>query len=173
MNPFTEKRWNPYVAGACAGGVSIFSVLVAGKFFGAATSFARSAGMLEKLVAPDHVAKLEYFVRITPQIDWQWMFVVGIFLGALIASLASEDFRLQHVPDMWAERFGSHAGKRFVVALGGGAIALFGARLAGGCPSGHGISGTQQLSVSGFIALICFFIGGVVMARILYGGNRS
>ena len=77
---------------------------------------------------------------------------------------------------MWRERFGSSAAKRAVVAFLGGLIALFGARLAGGCPSGHGLSGTMQLSVSGFIAAACFFIGGIVVARRLYtrpGGARQ
>ena len=132
MNPLTKSRWSPYVAGACAGGVSIFSVWAAGKYLGASTTFARSAAMLEKLIAPDHVAALDYFIRYTPKIDWQWMFVVGILLGALFSSLLSGTFRLQGVPDMWAHRFGSNTGKRAVVAFLGGVIVLFGARLAGG-----------------------------------------
>ena len=42
-------------------------------------------------------------------------------------------------------------------------------RLAGGCPSGHGLSGLSQLAVSGFVALAFFFGGGWVTARLLYG----
>lgn len=45
----------------------------------------------------------------------------------------------------------------------------FGARLAGGCTSGHGISGTLQLSVGSWIALACFFIGGAVVAAMMFG----
>jgi uncharacterized membrane protein YedE/YeeE len=101
------------------------------------------------------------------------MFVAGIFIGALISSLLSASFELKSVPDMWAERFGTNTTKRAVWAFIGGAISLFGARLAGGCPSGHGLSGTLQLSVSGFIALVCFFIGGIAMAKIIYRGERS
>ena len=132
MNPFKEKRWNPYVAGSCAGLVSIFSVWVSGKYLGASTTFARSAGMLEKIVASEHVAGLDYFVKYTPKIDWQWMFVIGILLGAFISSMISGTFRLQNVPDMWKGRFGSSTGKRATVAFLGGAVALYGARLAGG-----------------------------------------
>ena len=132
MNPLTEKRWNPYIAGACAGGVSIVSVWASGKYLGASTTFARSAAMLEKAVAADHVAALDYFVKYSPKIDWQWMFVCGILVGALIASILSGTFRLQSVPDMWRERFGSSTGKRAAFAFLGGTIALFGARLAGG-----------------------------------------
>jgi uncharacterized membrane protein YedE/YeeE len=73
---------------------------------------------------------------------------------------------------MWGERFGSSVPKRAIVAFLGGIVAIFGARLADGCPSGHGLSGSLQLAVSGLIALVCFFIGGMVMARILYGGGE-
>ena len=45
---------------------------------------------------------------------------------------------------------------------------VYGARLAGGCTSGHGISGTLQLAVSSWIAVICFFVGGIVTALLLY-----
>ena len=50
----------------------------------------------------------------------------------------------------------------------GGMIMAFGARLAGGCTSGHGISGTLQLSVGSWIAVICFFIGGIGVAMLLF-----
>ena len=49
---------------------------------------------------------------------------------------------------------------------------MFGARLADGCPSGHGLSGSLQLSVSSYIALICFFIGGLISANWLYRGGK-
>ena len=44
----------------------------------------------------------------------------------------------------------------------------FGARFAGGCTSGHGISGTMQLNVGSWIAVICFFIGGIAVAYPLF-----
>ncbi len=44
----------------------------------------------------------------------------------------------------------------------------FGARLAGGCTSGHGISGALQLSVASWLSLACFLIGGVITAHLLY-----
>jgi hypothetical protein len=45
-----------------------------------------------------------------------------------------------------------------------------GARWAGGCTSGHGISGTLQLAVSSWLATLSFFIGGILTAMILYRG---
>lgn len=43
-----EKGWNPYLAGALSGVVLILSVWIAGKYFGASTTFVRSAGLIEK-----------------------------------------------------------------------------------------------------------------------------
>jgi uncharacterized membrane protein YedE/YeeE len=165
--------WSPYLAGGLSGLVIIVSVLWTGKFFGASTSFVRSAGMLGKVFDSERVAQLEYFIRYLPQVDWQLMFVIGIFVGSLIAALWSGSFKWQGVPDMWAEQFGTNPVKRGVVAFLGGIIAMFGARLAGGCPSGHGLSGIIQLAVSGLIAMVFFFIGGIIMTQVLYtGGNK-
>ena len=169
MGTMKDKGWSPYLAGALSGLVSILSVWIAGKFFGASTTFARSAGMIEKFFVAERVARAAYFVKYVPKIDWQWMFVLGILIGSFIASITSGSFHWQALPDMWKKRFGANRTKRSIVAFIGGAIAIFGARLAGGCPSGHGLSGSLQLAVSGFIALICFFIGGIVIARLLYG----
>jgi hypothetical protein len=130
--PQNDGGWNPYLAGALSGVVSILSVWVAGKYLGASTTFVKSAGMLEKIITPERVAQMDYFRLEVPQVDWQWMFVVGIFLGALLASFTDGSFRWQAVPDMWAQKFGPGAGKRGLAAFGGGVIAMFGARLAGG-----------------------------------------
>jgi len=163
------KPWNPYVAGALAGLLLVFSVWATGKYFGASTTYVRSAGFIERAVSPERVAAMPYFVKEAPKIDWQWLFVAGIALGSLLASAASGTFRVQAVPDRYGARFGPSVGRRFCVAFLGGAVAMFGARLADGCPSGHGLSGSLQLAASGLVALACFFIGGVVVARLLYG----
>ncbi len=127
-----NKGWSPYGAGALSGVVSILSVWVAGKFFGASTTFVRSAGMIEKLFGAERVAKMEYFIKEIPQIDWQWMFVVGILMGSLIASTTSGTFRWKAIPELWEKRFGPSKSKRGIVAFIGGGIAMFGARLADG-----------------------------------------
>ena len=128
-----DRGWNPYLAGGLSGLVGVFSVWIAGQYFGASTSFVRTAGLIEQLFGPERVARMEYFIKTVPQIDWQWMFVVGIFLGALLSSLTSGSFKLQAVPDSWAAHFGRHStGKRAVVAFVGGIVAMFGARLADG-----------------------------------------
>ena len=127
-----DKGWSPYLAGALVGLLMVFSIWITGKYFGASTTFVRSAGLVEKIFSEERVAKMEYFKKELPKIDWQWMFVVGIFLGSLIASTTSKSFTLVGVPPMWESRFGSSRAKRGIVAFFGGLIAMFGARLADG-----------------------------------------
>ncbi len=168
-----SKVWNPYLAGALAGLLLVLSVLAAGKFLGASTTFARSAAVIEKAVGVDP-SQFEYFTtkkgKYGPDSlpNWQLMFVLGIILGAFVSARLSGDFKIQVVPDMWRQRFGGNPVTRAVVAFSGGVILLFGARLAGGCPSGHGLSGLAQLAVSGFIAMAFFFIGGAITANLIY-----
>ncbi len=166
------KGWNPYLAGSLAGIVAVLSVVIGKNFLGASTTFAKSACMVESVFAKTHVQSLEYFQKFTGTIDWQWMFVFGIMIGSFISAITSNSFKWQNVPDMWNGRFGNSTAKRAVFAFIGGVIAIIGARLADGCPSGHGLSGIMQLSVSGFIAMIGFFGGGIVMAQLLYKGRK-
>jgi len=128
-----DGGWSPYLAGGLSGLTGVFSVWFAGQYFGASTSFVRTAGMIEQLFGPARVAQMDYFIKTVPRIDWQWMFVVGIFLGAMISALTSGSFKLQAVPDMWAGRFGEGStARRAVVAFAGGVVAMFGARMADG-----------------------------------------
>ena len=124
--------WNPYLAGALAGLVSVGSVWFTGKYFGASTTFVRGAGYVEQLLDPSRIKALEYFSKTKPVIDWQFMFVIGILIGSFIAAFSSGSFRIQAIPDMWRERIGGGGVKRGLVAFVGGTIAMFGARLADG-----------------------------------------
>ena len=173
-----DGGWSPYLAGALAGLLAIASALATtgwlGKtsYLGTSTTFVRAAGFVECAVAPQHVAANAYFTKEKVKVEWQFMVVVGIFLGALASSLQDRSFKLESVPPSWAGRFGPGVGKRALWAFLGGMVALFGVRLADGCPSGHGLSGLMQLSASGFVALACFFGTGVLVARLVYGGRR-
>jgi len=128
----SDRTWSPYLAGALAGLVLCFSVFIAGKYFGASTSYVRAAGLLENTVAAERVASMPYFVKTKVKVDWQMMFVVGIAAGALLSALISGTFKIVLVPPMWKQRFGSSFINRASVAFVGGIVAMFGARLAGG-----------------------------------------
>ncbi len=132
MKSSKDSGWNPYLAGSLTGVVAILSVWIGDKFYGVSTTFSRVAGMIEKYIAPERFATIEYFVRVAPRIDWQFMFVIGIFIGALISSITSKSFKWVAVPDRWRSRFGSSILKRALFAFVGGVIAMFGARLADG-----------------------------------------
>jgi len=174
-----EGAWNPYWAGALAGLLAVVSAwattVVMGKtnYLGTSTTFVRAAGLLERTVAAERVADNEYFKKEKVRVDWQFMLVVGIFFGALAASLTDKSFKLESVPPVWAERFGPSVWKRALGAFFGGIVAMIGARLADGCPSGNGLSGMMQLSVSGLVALVFFFGAGVLVARLIYRRTRS
>ncbi len=170
-------EWRPYIAGALLGVLATVSVgvstAVLGKtqYLGASTTFVRAAGMVEQTVAPEHVGRNPYFLKEKVKVDWQFMLIVGIFVGALASSLADGSFKLETVPPVWRERFGPGVLRRAAGGIIGGMVAMFGARLADGCPSGHGLSGLMQLSVSGFVAL-CFFFGvGALVAAAVYRGK--
>jgi uncharacterized membrane protein YedE/YeeE len=164
----------PYIAGALAGLLAVLSVWISTevlekpKYLGTSTTFVRTAGLVEEQIAPDHVATNAYYQSKGVKVDWQMLLVAGILVGGLIASLVDRSFKPEAVPPLWQEYFGPSVVKRGVLAFVGGVIALFGVRLAGGCPSGHGMSGFMQLSVSGFLAMAGFFGGGVVTANLLY-----
>ena len=127
-----ERTWNPYVAGALAGLLLVLSVFLTGKYFGASTTFVRAAAAVEQTVAAERVANLEYFLKNTAKLDWQGMFVLAVLFGSLISASLSGDRRAVAVPPMWERQFGPSRALRWVAAFFGGAIAMFGARLADG-----------------------------------------
>ncbi len=132
MNLLKKPQWSPYVAGGLLGMVSWFAVLTAGKYLGVSTTFVRTIAMIESLFIPEHVATLPYFMKEKPIVDWQWMEVIGILIGAFIASKLSGEFKSRFVPPMWEKRFGPDRFKRWFVAFLGGIILMFGARMADG-----------------------------------------
>lgn len=170
MEFFTLKIWSPYLVGAGIGVLSWFTFLLSNKPIGCSTAFTRTSGMLEQLITGKSVTKKAYYKKFPAVIDWEWMFVAGIIIGAFLSAILSGDFSLRLVPSLWMARFSLSFLPRFFVALSGGIILGIGARWAGGCTSGHGISGTMQLAISSWLAVILFFISGVLTAQFIYYG---
>ncbi len=167
MNWLTEVRWSPYVVGAGIGVLSWLTWFVSKKPIGCSTSYARTAGMIERAIRGPKVNEKAYYKEVVPLVDWQWMLVLGMIIGAAAAAWLSGDLVLRWVPALWAVLFGPNAALRVIAGLVGGVLLGFGARWGDGCTSGHGISGTMQLSIASWVSAICFFIGGIVMAQIL------
>lgn len=135
---------------------------------GASTAYARIAGLIGKLFSKNHTESLKYYQETKPKIQWDVTLLFGIFIGAYLAAYTDGEMNTKWIPALWEERFGSSYVLRLGIAFLGGAVMAFGARLAGGCTSGHGISGTLQLSVGSWIALICFFLGGVISSNLQF-----
>jgi len=170
-----QSRWSPYTVGALLAILSWITFAFMGKALGTSTTMVRAAGAAERLVAPDHVENTSYHTKYLgtaespkPVLEWQFSLVLMLPLGAFVASkFSSESFR-ESVPSLWVSRFGSNKAKRYTFAFIGGLIIIIGARLAGGCTSGHGLSGGMQLSTSGWIFLAAMFAGGVPTAFFMY-----
>lgn len=169
-----DNGWNPYFAGALVGILSVVSALatsmILGKtnYLGASSTFVRAAGHIVQFFSPEYVASNEYYIKEKVRIDWQFMLIIGIFLGSLISSMLDKSFKIEKVPPIWEKYYGPSWIKRAVFAFFGGIVAMIGARMADGCPSGHGLSGNMQLSLSALFALTIFFLAGVIVANIFY-----
>ena len=165
----TGPAWSPYLVGALIGVLSMFTFYFSNKPLGASTAYARVAGLVGRLVARRHTDSLEYYAeKKPPKIGWEVMLVVGIVVGALLAAWTGGEITARWLPPMWVDRFGESVWLRLAVAFCGGGLMAFGARMANGCTSGHGISGALQLSVGSWIALLGFFVGGVIAAMLLF-----
>lgn len=165
---YSGPAWSPYVVGAGIGVLSWLTFYFADKAIGASSFYATLAGMVGKVVAPRHTLSLKYYRENPPKLDWSLVFIGCAILGAFIAAYTGGEITNQWLHPMWKARFGDSVALRGIAGFLGGVLMAFGARLAGGCTSGHGISGTLQLNVASWITVICMFIGGIVTAMLLY-----
>lgn len=161
--------WNPFVVGALIGVLSWVVFVVVDKPIGMSTAISQIAGAAAIPVAgSEAVHSNPYWAKYTPSLNYGLLFLGGTFLGALASSLVSGRFRVETVPQVWSERFGGSRSKRMAGAIIGGAMVMYGARMAGGCTSGHGISQTLQLAVVGWTFFISMFVGGVATAWLMF-----
>lgn len=141
------------------------------KALGTSTTFVKAAGVAEAAVSAEHVRQTDYFAKYLvgePAFDWQFALVLAMLAGAFVAAKLAGSRRSESVPSIWAQNFGGSKLKRYAGAFVGGVLVLFGARLAGGCTSGHGISGGLQLAVSGWTFLAAVFAAGIPTAMLMY-----
>ena len=166
---YSGPAWSPYLVGALLGVLSWLTFYFSDKPIGASSFYATVAGLLGKIVARKHTESLAYYKSNPPVVDWEFALVTATVAGAFLAAYTGGEITGEWLPPMWEARFGEGSiVLRAFVAILGGILMAFGARLAGGCTSGHGISGTLQLSVGSWIAVICFFVGGIAVAMPLF-----
>ena len=103
------------------------------------------------------------------------MLVFGMIVGGGITArvLRSREPEADRgsMPALWQNAFGPSRIKRYLASFAGGVLLLFGARLAGGCTSGHMISGISQLALSSFIFGVVTFSVAILAAKFLYRGR--
>lgn len=176
------EPWPWYVAGPLIA-LTMFILLFLGKKFGMSSN-------LRTMCSIGGAGKASDFFRFDWKKErWNLMVVVGAIIGGFLAShylsnntveinpkLAqqlSEDYGIDSAGEAYLppEIFATEQlGDPFVLSLLilGGFMVGFGARYADGCTSGHAISGLSNLQLPSLIAVIGFFIGGLVMVHLLY-----
>lgn len=165
-----SPRWNPYLVGVGLGILSWVAFAVVDKPLGMSTAISEISRAATAVVAGSTtVEQNAYWKANRPAWNYGTLFLVGTFLGALASALVSRDFRVETVPSVWRERFGPSPALRLGAAFFGGIVIMYGARMAGGCTSGHGISGSLQLALSSWIFFLTMFVFGVLTALALFG----
>ncbi|MGO3183229.1 MAG: YeeE/YedE family protein [Aequorivita sp.] len=174
--------WPWYVAGPLIALV-MFVLLFVGKKFGMSSNLRTTCAALGAGKAAD-------FFKFDWKADrWNLMIVLGAIIGGFIASNYMSDNTVEINPEVAQQLATDYniesAGTSYlppeifsmealsnpfniILLLVGGLLVGFGARYAGGCTSGHAISGLSNLQLPSLIAVIGFFIGGLVMVHFLY-----
>jgi uncharacterized membrane protein YedE/YeeE len=167
-------RWSPYLVGALLGILSWLVFAVVNTPLGISTPISSAASLCAApIMGGEAISANAYWTKFPFKWDYHMLFLVGTFLGSLASVLASRNFQLETVPATWAERFGGSKAVRLPAAFLGGTIIMFGARMAGGCTSGHGISGSLQLALSSWVFFLTLFGFGVIAAFFLFRGGSS
>lgn len=167
MLNLTDKAWSPYVAGMIIGLLQIPTFLLMSTALGASSSFVTVGAHIASLF-DSHVSDVSYLAKHLwgAKNWWQVAVVGGIAIGAFLSMRLSGAHR-QTISPVWARTIGtSTLSARAPVAFLAGFIMLFGARIAGGCTSGHGISGMAQLSAGSTLAVAAMFAGGILTAAL-------
>lgn len=109
-----------------------------------------------------------YFEMISGPGSWELVFLIGAFLAGLLPALYNKTYRLSFVQERWVHYFGTSFKKRLLWAFLGGFLLIFGARIAGGCASGHILSGVMQMSISSLVFALCTFAAFFITGKYFY-----
>ena len=112
----------------------------------------------------------KYAASVANPLNYSFVFVLALIIGAGLSSWlrAPLDPAERTAPAIWRANFGDSPWGRYTAAFAAGFVVLYGARLAGGCTSGHMMSGMMQTAVSGYIFAAGAFAAAIVTALILY-----
>jgi hypothetical protein len=166
--PTVKPFWPPLAAGVALGLVLLLTFLMTGHGLGASGAFTDVVAGAGLTVAPEATRANSYLAPKVadgnPMGSWMTWEVLGVFIGALVAAFLAGRFRVQLDG---SRTVGTTP--RLVKALVGGLLAGFGARVAGGCTSGLGLSGAATLGIAAFVFLALFFATGLIVSRLVRG----
>ena len=159
-----KKYMNPYLAGGLLGLVLFGAYFLTGTGLGASGGLSRLVVSAEDMVAPRHVDRVSYLVgmaggELNPLDHWIVLVTLGTFLGGGLSAFLNKRMKLE---TQKGPRISVRT--RWAVALIGGVLMGFGARLARGCTSGQALSGGAVLSVGSWAFMFAVFAGGYALA---------
>jgi len=163
MEKDPDKFWNPYLAGLALGAVLLATYLVMGRGLGASGASFRLGVWGTSLVAPGHVSSIPAMAGTMedhhPLNDWLVFEVLGMVVGDVLAAWTSGRLGLEVRK---GPTFGS--GTRIALAVAGGIVMGFAAKLSRGCTSGQALSGGAVQSVGSWAFMLSVFAGGYAVA---------
>lgn len=146
------QTWPWWISGILIGLTVPLLYVLAGKAFGISTSLQQVGAMC----APN--SKLEYLNKHDRKSHlWTLIFAIGIAIGGFLANRFLSAEPVQLLPESFSSTSGA------IKLLFGGFLIGFGTRYAGGCTSGHSITGIANLNWPSLLATICFFAGGLAV----------
>jgi len=154
---------NPYVGGVILGVTLFLSLLLTANGLGASAMFARLNALVVDLIAPHHVDQTPQLLKIAggsrnPLDNWVTFEIIGVVLGALVAGIMNGRFKPEVTK---GPRVSDRT--RLIMAFVGGAVFVYGARMARGCTSGQVLSGGATLSAGSWaIAMVMFAVAYTV-----------
>ncbi|MEZ6004501.1 MAG: YeeE/YedE thiosulfate transporter family protein [Planctomycetota bacterium] len=179
-------NWNWKLGGLLLGGVFFLAVLLV-KPIGVSTQFVVLDGIVADAVNSELVTETpegkytssnvylaksdgKYAKDVAKPMNYGFLFVIAMALGAGLSTLmrGGLDKGEKAMPALWRNNFGGGRAKRWLATLGGGFLVLYGARLAGGCTSGHMMSGMMQTALSGYLFAAGAFLAAIPTAILLY-----
>lgn len=160
--------------GAMIGLVQIFAMATVGPL-GVSTAYPQFIGFVLDRIFPGFAEHQLYLREIGAKIGWEVMLVFGLFLGALLShGLARlRKFEGETAGSVCVLGFEGSRWRRHLRAFLGGFLFIFGARLAGGCTSGHMLSGTTQMALASLIFGASAFSSGVIMAKLFFRNDHT
>ena len=163
----TDRRW--IVTGTVLAILNMVLMLdaVSGRPIGASTAYPYAADALTGTT--DNA----YFESITTPGVWEVWFLLGSLLAGALYAAMTKSFEVRLVHDRWREYRGESPQRRLLWAFIGGFALLFGARMAGGCTSGHILSGGMQLAKSGMVFAAFAFIAFLLTGKLFYKAHRK